>query len=258
MGLIRSVLTESLIIYYLKYNKRVNKVLPPLAIFKRAALDFLSPQKCLGCGKEGDLLCRDCQKSLPRIVPPICPKCGKPQASGIICSGCVSWRTSIDGIRSPLRFEGLARESIHQLKYKNLRSIAGPLALLLRDYLIHDPLPFQVLVPVPLHRKRLRERGYNQSNLLAQELGKLLTIPVVDDCLARQKYVLPQAQTKSVEERRNNVKRAFACLSSRLQNTRVLLVDDVSTSGATLDACAAALKLGGVISVWGLVLAREI
>ena len=258
MGLIRSVVTRSLILYYLKYNKRVNKVLPRLAILKRVALDFFSPQKCLGCGEEGELLCRNCQKSLPHILPPVCPKCGKPQASGIACSGCVSWQTSIDGIRSPLRFEGLVRESIHQLKYKNLRSIARPLAFLLRDYLIHYPLPFQVLVPVPLHRKRLRERGYNQSYLLAQELGKLLTLPVVDDCLARQIFVLPQAQTKSVEERRNNVKRAFACLNSRLQNTQVLLIDDVSTSGATLDACAAALKSGGVISVWGLVLAREI
>jgi ComF family protein len=119
-------------------------------------------------------------------------------------------------------------------------------------------LPVQVLVPVPLHRKRLKERGYNQSLSLAKELGLLLTLPVIDNCLVRLKSASPQARTKSVAERRENVKEAFTCLNSRLTRTQVLLIDDVSTSGATLDACAAALKRSGATSVWGLVLAREI
>ncbi len=233
-------------------------MLPQLTKFKGVALDLLFPQKCLGCGEEGDLLCHTCQKSLPRIMPPICPKCGRPQSSGILCPNCVSWQTSIDGIRSPFKFEGIVRQAVHQLKYKNLRSLAKPLALLLENYLLHNPLPGQVLVPVPLHPKRLKERGYNQSCLLAQELGKLINLPVVDDCLARVKYVLPQAQTKSVDERRSNVRQAFSCLNSRLQDMQVLLIDDVSTSGATLDACASALKSAGAISVWGIVLSREI
>jgi ComF family protein len=232
-------------------------VLPQLVKFKGIALDLLFPQRCLGCRVEGELLCHTCQKSLPRIVPPICPKCGRPQASGLPCPVCVTWQTSIDGIRSPLKFEGIIREAIHQLKYKNLRSIAGPLALLLRDYLVQYPLPVQVLVPVPLHSKRLRQRGYNQSVLLARELSKLLFIPVVDDCLTRSKFASPQAQTKSVHERHDNVRGAFSCLSPKLANTQVLLIDDVSTSGATLDACAAALKQAGATSIWGLVLARE-
>jgi predicted amidophosphoribosyltransferase len=94
--------------------------------------------------------------------------------------------------------------------------------------------------------------------LLALELGKLLNLPVVDDCLVRTKYLLPQAKTGSIDERRRNVKQAFTCRNSKLKDTQVLLIDDVSTSGATLDACAAALKSAGAISVWGLVLAREI
>ncbi len=233
-------------------------MLPQLTKFKGAALDLLFPQKCLGCGEEGELLCRTCQKSLPKIVPPICPKCGRPQSSGISCPSCVSWQTSIDGIRSPFKFEGVMRQAVHQLKYKNLRSLAKPLALLLKDYLLQNPLPGQVLVPVPLHRKRLKERGYNQSCLLAQELSKLVNLPVNKDCLRRMKYVLPQAQTKSVDERRDNVKEAFFCTQSQLRCLQVILIDDVSTSGATLDACASTLKAAGAISVWGLVLSLEL
>jgi ComF family protein len=233
-------------------------VLPQLSIIKGAALDLLFPQKCIGCGEEGDILCRACRKSLPQIVNPICPKCGRPQSSPILCPGCLNWPGHIDGIRSPLKFDGVVREAIHQLKYKNLRSLAQPLALLLQDYLQKNPLPAQFLVPVPLHAKRIKERGYNQSELLARELGKLVRLPVVNDALIRSRYVLPQAKTTSVEERRRNVKQAFNCVNSQFLGASVLLIDDVSTSGATLDACATALKSSGATSVWGLVLAREI
>ena len=191
-------------------------------------------------------------------MPPLCPRCGKPRPSGTLCSTCVSWQAEIDGIRSPFRFDGVMRQAIHQLKYRNLRALAEPLAKLLNDYLATNPIPGEVLVPVPLHQKRLRERGYNQSSLLAKELGKLTNLPVVDDCLIRQRHAPPQTRSATVEERRSNVAGAFVCRDHRLQNKQVLLIDDVSTSGATLDAGAAALKATGATSVWGLVLAREI
>ena len=233
-------------------------MLPQLSKIKGAALDLLFPQKCLGCGEEGGLLCRRCRLSLPRIIPPVCPKCGRPQSSGIICPSCVPWKNNIDGIRSPFKFEGLMRQAVHQLKYKNLRSLARPLAELLENYLISYPAPGDFIVPVPLHPKRLRERGYNQSQLVAHELSKLLDLPLREDCLTRVKYILPQAQTKSVDERIKNVQEAFFCFNTGLQNTRILLIDDVSTSGATLDACASALKKAGAFSVWGIVLSREL
>jgi len=233
-------------------------VLPQVAKLKGIALDLLFPQHCVGCGKEGEFLCYSCRQSLPRITPPLCPRCGRPQPSGILCPSCVSWSAKIDGIRSPFRFDGTMREAIHQLKYRNLRVLAVPLAKLLQDYLITDPMPAEVLVPVPLHQKRLRERGYNQSSLLARQLGKLANLPIADDCLIRQRHAPPQARTATVEERRSNVTDAFACRDHRLRDKQVLLIDDVSTSGATLDACAAALKAGGATSVWGLVMAREI
>jgi competence protein ComFC len=150
------------------------------------------------------------------------------------------------------------RQAIHELKYRNLRAIASPLAELLYEYLMSHPVPGGVLVPVPLHRKRWRERGYNQSSLLAQELGRLAGLPVVDDCLVRRRYAPPQARTGSVSERQSNVAAAFACGDGRLEGKQVLLIDDVFTSGATLNACAGALKSAGADSVWGLVMAAEI
>ena len=233
-------------------------ILPQLAKLKGIAVDLLFPRWCVGCGKEGDFICQSCLRSLARIMPPLCPRCGKPQTSGILCPSCVSWQAEIDGIRSPFRFDGVIRQAIHQLKYRNLRAQVTTLARLLQDYLATNPMPGEVLAPVPLHRKRLRERGYNQSSLLAKELGKLTGLPVVDDCLIRQRYAPPQARTSTVAERRSNVANAFACRDNRLRDKQVLLIDDVSTSGTTLDACATALKASGATSVWGLVLAREI
>ncbi len=150
------------------------------------------------------------------------------------------------------------RQAIHQLKYRNLRALAQPLAELLHRYLVKNPLPAEVLVPVPLHAKRLRERGYNQAHLLARELSKLSGLPVVDGCLTRKIESPPQARAETVAERRANVANAFSCRHQRLKDKPVLLIDDVATSGATLDACARAVKAGGASSVWGLVLAREI
>jgi ComF family protein len=233
-------------------------VLPRLTKIRGMALDLLFPRWCVGCGREGDFICPACLKSLPRVIPPLCPRCGLPQSSASLCPSCLGWPAEIDGIRAPFRFEGVIRQAIHELKYRNLRALAGLLARLLNDYLLEHPLPAQVLVPVPLHPKRLRERGYNQSYLLAKELGKLARLPVVDDCLVRERHSLPQARTSDVGERRGNVADAFVCRNRRLENKQVLLIDDVSTSGATLDACARALKRTGAASVWGLTLAREI
>ena len=246
-------------------------VLPQIVEFKRMALDLLFPAWCVGCGKGGALICPSCRSSLPVLAPPLCPLCGRPQASGVLRPSCINWlalsgaegsqtsgQAEIDGIRSPFRFEGTIRQAIHQFKYKNIRALAEPLAHLLNDYLLKYPIPGEILVPVPLHPKRLRERGYNQSSLLAGELSKLTGVPVEEDCLVRRLPTPPQAKTATVEERRINVSEAFNCVNDSLRNRRVILIDDVSTSGATLNSCASALKAGGAASVWGLTMAREI
>lgn len=208
----------------------------------------------MGCGREGALVCRRCRDSLSRIQPPICLRCGRPQS---VCRGCVDRLPALDGIRSPFVFEGTIRKAVHDFKYHNIRSLAPELACLLVDYLETDPVPGDLLLPVPLHPARLRERGYNQSWLLARELGRLSRIPARNDCLLRVRHTSPQVRTGRVEERLSNVAGAFAC-QVELRGQRIVIIDDVSTSGATLNACAAAARKAGAASVWGLTLAREI
>ena len=222
------------------------------------AVESFFPRRCVGCGRIGCFLCSECLGKLPRLLPPFCPKCGKPQASGIVCPDCRRRQAEIDGIRSPFRFDGLIREAVHQLKYQNLRAIAPFLAELLADYLELSPLPGEVLVCVPLHPRRLRERGYNQSSLLARELGRRIDLLVIEDCLIRVKQAQPQVRAVNVEERRRNVADAFMCRDERVSGKQIILIDDVCTSGATLESCAVALKSKGATSVWGLTLAREI
>lgn len=152
----------------------------------------------------------------------------------------------------------MIRKAIHELKYRNLKTIAPCLAELLADYLRSNPLPGEVLVCVPLHPRRLRERGYNQSSLLARELGRRIGLPVIEDCLIRVRLAQPQVKAVNVEERRRNVAGAFVCRDERVRGKQVILIDDVCTSGATLESCAVALKSKGAMSVWGLTLAREI
>ena len=179
-------------------------------------------------------------------------------SQAIACHDWPDTADGIDGIRSPFVFEGVIRRAVHELKYRNLRALAPLLAGLLYEYLVANPLPADCLVPVPLHRKRLRERGYNQSALLAAELGRRCGLPVAADELLRLHYTVPQARSAGVGERQQNVAGAFACPSGRFRDRRVLLIDDVSTSGATLIACAGALKAAGAAQVWGLTLAREL
>ena len=204
------------------------------------------------------MLCRGCYRKLPRLLAPLCPKCGRPMASDIVCPSCRRLHPEIDGIRSLFRFEDVVRKAIHQLKYRNLKAVSPCLGGLLADYITSNPVPGEALVPVPLHSQRLRERGYNQSSLLVRELSKLINLPAIEGCLVRTKQSLPQVKATNVEERRRNVVDAFICHNEEVSGKQIILIDDVCTSGATLESCAMALKNKGAISVWGLTLAREV
>ncbi|MDH4292161.1 MAG: double zinc ribbon domain-containing protein, partial [Dehalococcoidia bacterium] len=181
------------------------------------AVDSFFPRRCVGCGKGGGFLCPECLGRLPRLMPPFCPHCGRPQASGIVCPSCWQRPTEIDGIRSPFRFDEVIRKAIHELKYRNLKAISPCLAELLADYLKENPLPGEALVGVPLHPRRLRERGYNQSSLLARELGRRIGLSMIEDCLIRVKQAQPQVRAVDVEERRKNVADAFVCRDERVR-----------------------------------------
>ncbi len=176
--------------------------------------------------------------------------------------GCLSCQRrsfmAIDGIRSPYRFEGIMRRVIYMFKYRHLKSLAHPLAQLMGEYLEVRSLPCEVLVPVPLHPRRLRQRGYNQSVLLVQELRRLSGLPLNKEALRRCKDTSSQVKSNHAEIRWSNVADAFECSSIGIEQRQILLIDDVCTTGATLDACAAALKRAGATSVWGLTVAMEV
>jgi len=224
----------------------------------RLALDCLFPQSCIGCGRPGSYFCARCETQLPWIFPPLCPRCGRPQASGILCPVCAQTTSAVSIIRSPLRFDGAARRAIHQLKYHNLRAIAPTLATYLVRTLRDADYKPDLIVPVPLHPGRARRRGYNQSWLLAREVGRETCTPISADALARVRDGASQVHTTSVEARRQNVSGAFACNDSSVSGRRILVIDDVCTTGATLESCAVALRSAGAVDVGGLTVAREV
>ena len=175
----------------------------------------------------------------------------------MLCTQCQKAPFQMDGLRACAYHSGPLRTAIHQFKYEGLRSLAAPLGQLMgRAWSELAPVNgFDAIVPVPLHPARLRERGYNQATLLAREFSPSLGCPVVEDELVRTKATIPQIDL-SAEQRRANVQHAFKCSKGSLAGQRALLVDDVCTTGATLEAAAAALYQAGAASVWSFTLAR--
>jgi len=224
----------------------------------RLALDCLFPRLCVGCGRIGSYLCDRCQRRLEHLYGPLCPRCGQPQPSGMLCTSCVSFGSDISAIRSVFRFDGVIRRAIIDLKYHNLRAIVPTLSVFMAARLSDEDFAADLIVPVPLHPKRLRHRGYNQSALLAKELGVLQQIAVAECALARIRDSDSQVHSRDAESRRRNVVGAFACTDATVSGKRILVVDDVCTTGATLEACATALRAAGSSEVWGLTVAREV
>lgn len=231
----------------------------------QALADLLFPIECLGCGRNGRYLCDACLARIPRQTERACPVCRRTSVHGRTCLACAA-KTPLDGIFAAARYDHpLVRATIHAHKYRFIESISAPLAELLREE-IHNaglPLPHAIL-PVPLHARRLRLRNFNQAELLAQRLAQALTpglpIDVVTDALIRVRPTLPQAKTRSREERLANLRGAFAWQAtgdtSDLRSRNIWLVDDVSTTAATLEECARVLKAQGAREVLGVVVAH--
>jgi ComF family protein len=194
------------------------------------------------------------------IRPPVCPGCGWPlpaQAPVELCERCRATPFELEGLRAYGLHTGTLREAVHQLKYGGLTALAPALGQAM-SRAWPDLAPgcdCCVVVPVPLHRARQRERGYNQAALLARELAHGLGRPVIEGCLLRTRHTRPQVGLTG-PERRSNVANAFYCAPGSLAGQHVLLVDDVCTTGATLESAAAAVREAGAQSVWAYTLAR--
>ena len=218
------------------------------------ALDLVFPAGCASCGREGSYLCEACTHTIPRLEQPYCTLCAGPTSSHT-CSWCTSSPPAYDGVRAPYRFVGAVRELVHNLKYRNIRASAPELGRLMASYIHSSRIPATVLLPVPLHRRRERARGYNQSRLLAMEVGALTGLPMDNTVLRRTRDTAPQVSLAGYAERRRNIEGAFEC-DRDVAGEQVLLIDDVVTTGSTMSACAEPLIAAGASSVWGLALAR--
>ena len=188
----------------------------------------------------------------------MCQRCGRPESSGAYCAECWRQKSSLDALRSVFIFDGIVRQAIHELKYRNVRAVSGCLAGFMSSYFLENGLSGDMLVPVPLHEKRLRERGYNQSQLLAEELSQQISVAINPALMKRVRNTGPQARSASVYERKANMENTFICTSGEAAGRDIVIVDDVCTSGATLESCSSTLKAAGAKHVLGFTLAREI
>ena len=224
----------------------------------QSVLDLFLPPSCFNCGSENSWLCQTCYNQIAFITSDVCNRCGTPiDSNSPSCDQCYNNPLQyVDGIRVASYFEdNPIRVGIHWLKYRNHKAVALPLSQILANAYSQYQVDCNVIIPVPLHTSRHKERGYNQCELLAKPLGKLLNLPVNTNTLQRTQKTKSQ-MTLGASERRDNVANAFSCRNNQLVGANVLLIDDVCTTGSTLDSCAVALKETGVKSVWGLTLAK--
>lgn len=224
-------------------------------------MDILFPPRCAGCGEWGTRWCENCQEKTQIITSPICEICGQPldDTTSSFCKRCKKERDAVafSAVRSWAVFGGPLKRAVHQLKYKKNLGLCTIFGGYLSKQL--DQLGWQIdlITPVPLDRKRYRQRGYNQAVCLARPLGWAAGIPVKPRALARVRVTKTQVGLK-LEERRENVADAFQAEKTLTENLSVLVLDDVVTTGATINACAVALRTARAKKVYGLTLARAL
>lgn len=218
-------------------------------------VDWIYPPRCAGCGCLGNRWCRDCQSKIREIYPPYCQKCGIPTKGGKICLNCNSSEPKYDAIRAYAFYEEPLRSALHRLKYHRDIALADLFALNLLNLFSRVQWDVDFITAVPLGVARLKERGYNQSALLAYPLSLATHIPYRSQALKRIRETESQVKL-NIRERKENVSNAFYGNRDLVTGKNILIVDDITTTGATLNACASALKNAGANHVYGLTLAR--
>jgi ComF family protein len=231
----------------------------------RALVSLFYPPLCVVCSADvaaGKYLCAECEEKAPRIKPPFCEKCSEQFAGAITgnftCANCAHRRLYFDAAVSSYRSRGIVRKLVHQFKYGRQFHLRHPLADWLGET-IHDPRlrdrRFDILLPVPLHPARERERGFNQAQLLADLLSARISVPV-RPALERIRYTTTQTAFDRAE-RMENLRDAFRLRKKiGVRGLQVLLVDDILTTGSTLSECARILREAGARSVYAVTAAR--
>jgi ComF family protein len=225
------------------------------------------PRRCVACGRLGSYLCSGCRNGLVPLFVQTCPVCGKPAGlTGATHPRCLTG-TSPDGLISFYRYGGPVRRLITGIKYRGVTDMTETLWTLMTETPAYSALEAAckpcretaIIVPVPLSDRRRRERGFNQSEVLARLVGERLKFPVIPGVLDRVRPTATQVSQKNRAGRLGNVALAFAVpgeYRKTVARTTVFLVDDVATTGATARAAAAALKAGGARYVWAVTVAQ--
>lgn len=232
----------------------------------QSVADFLLPRQCCGCGERlielRQLVCDTCSMSIAPLLQPICVKCGCPDArikTENICANCPPGKTWFARARGVAAFSGVAQVVVARLKYHRRIEYAALMAEAIGEsYAKDNGGGADVVVPVPLHSSRRRERGFNQSALIARHFAEFHGIPVTEKALLRIKPTPSQTRMKK-RQRRENVSGAFSCRRpAEIAGRRVLLIDDVYTTGSTVNECAKVLMEAGAESVQVLSYARAV
>ncbi len=232
------------------------------AYLARALSRLIFPPHCVVCRHpaaedEDRYLCRDCLARTAFVSDPTCPRCGhtlgRHAEADTRCIECRNVPLRFDRAVAAAHHDGPARQMVLALKFAGQQHQAFPLARMLAARLRTTDIleRTQAIAPVPLHRSRLRTRGFNQAHLLARELGRLARLPVDKDILRRTRNTPPQTRAPSLTARRSNVRGAFTTTSPpAVQGKTLLLIDDVMTTGATTSECAGTLKRAGAKTVF--------
>lgn len=234
-------------------------------------MDFILPPHCSICKRplqpNEKVVCDECFFGIPAIVPPFCLRCGKTTKGFTVCNDCIEFPHEFSRLRAIAEYNGIIRDMVILFKTYRKTSLGKKLAQLMTTIIQYDETikSADAVMPVPIHKVTLRERGYNQSQILANEISKLTGFPILVDILVQSKRTIPQKSFSSEkfgkQERRNqraiNVKNAFTIKESNLiKNKKIILIDDVCTTGATLDECAKKLVDAGADDVYAVVAAR--
>lgn len=228
-------------------------------------IKLIYPLRCPVCGdylKEEAMLCKRCLDGLKRLEPPFCSVCGVPfsgSGNSHLCEDCLRKRPVFSSIFSPYLYQDTAMRAVQLFKFQKKMLVGKTMGILLGRFALNiwdkKELKEHVIVPVPLGKRRLRQRGFNQSLVLARYVSKAIGLPLDYLSLRRIKETEPQSLLKK-DKRKKNVKGAFQVLGDRLKRKNIILVDDVVTTGSTLNECALALKRAGAKQIVCLVFAR--
>lgn len=219
-------------------------------------LDLLFPPECGGCGRAGSRWCVNCQKRVNILNGILCDICGLPRGKAGVCDACLADRPYFRALRAWAVFDEPVQTALHKLKYRRDISMGEALASQMLSFVLELNWPIDMVVPIPLGRQRRKERGYNQVGMIAKPLAMALNVNYAPNELIRSKETRSQVGLTKVE-RRENVRAAFRGGAGVKEKT-VLVVDDVSTTGATLSSGAEALYSSGAKDVYALTVARAL